>query len=95
MSQGPPSDPQPCVEVDCARALVEIYTYLDGELTEERRTLIAAHIETCGPCLDIFDFEAELRTVVQQRCRDQVPEHLRRRILQALEGLEADPPAPV
>ena len=36
-------------EVDCEAALAEIYTYLDGELTEEKRQLIAGHLEGCSP----------------------------------------------
>lgn len=72
---------------DCADALAEIYTFLDGELTDERRQLIGVHLDDCNPCLEIFDFEAELRLVVQQRCRDQVPDDLRRRIEERLREL--------
>jgi mycothiol system anti-sigma-R factor len=72
-------------EVDCEAALAEIYTYLDGELTEEKRQLIAGHLEGCNPCIEAFDFEAELRMVVSTKCRnDEVPEALRVRIFQKL-----------
>jgi mycothiol system anti-sigma-R factor len=70
---------------DCEAALAEIYTYLDGELTDEKRTLIAGHIEGCNPCFEAFDFEAELRMVISTRCRnDELPETLRIRIAQKL-----------
>ena len=60
---------------DCEAALAEIYTYLDGELTDEKRVLIASHIEGCNPCFEAFDFEAELRMVISTRCRnDELPE---------------------
>ena len=71
-------------EPDCAQALNELYTYLDGELTTERRSLIASHLTDCNPCLEVFDFEAELRIVVQNRCRDEVPESLRIKIEQTM-----------
>ncbi len=72
-------------KVDCEAALAEIYTYLDGELTEEKRVLIAGHLEGCNPCIEAFDFEAELRMVVSTRCHnDEVPESLRIRIAQKL-----------
>ena len=70
---------------NCEAALAEIYTYLDGELTDEKRTLIASHLEGCNPCIEAFDFEAELRIVISTRCRnDELPESLRIRIAEKL-----------
>ena len=40
----------------------ELYHYLDGELTEERREEIRVHLDWCGPCGGAAEFEAELRT---------------------------------
>ncbi|HEX7094735.1 MAG TPA: mycothiol system anti-sigma-R factor [Acidimicrobiales bacterium] len=68
----------------CEEALHELYHFLDGELTEDRRRLISAHLDDCTSCLGAFDFEAELRRVVAQRCRDTVPESLRERIARAI-----------
>jgi anti-sigma factor (TIGR02949 family) len=71
--------------VDCEQALAEIYTYLDGELTDEKRTLIAGHLEACNPCIEVYDFEAELRVVISTRARNEaVPETLRLRIAEKL-----------
>jgi mycothiol system anti-sigma-R factor len=72
----------------CEQALHELYRFLDGELNDERRTLIATHIEECSTCLGAFDFEAELRIVVSEKCRDTVPDALRERIARAI-GEEA------
>ena len=60
-------------DIDCQAALTELYTYLDGELTEARRTLIGHHLDDCNPCLEIYDFEAELRMVIQKRVRTPCP----------------------
>lgn len=68
----------------CDDALDTLYHYLDGELTETRRAQIRKHLEECSPCLQKFDFEAELKVVIARRCRDQVPEHLRLRVAAAL-----------
>jgi mycothiol system anti-sigma-R factor len=65
---------------DCDEALAELYTYLDGELTEERRVRIQTHLDDCSPCLEVYDFEAELRIVIRQKCRDEVPGSLRERV---------------
>ncbi|MEJ5256278.1 MAG: mycothiol system anti-sigma-R factor [Acidimicrobiales bacterium] len=80
---------------DCEEALRELYVFLDGELTEERRLLIARHLDDCNPCLEVFDFEAELRLVIQQKCRDQVPPELRRRIEQTLRSASLSPEEPL
>jgi mycothiol system anti-sigma-R factor len=53
-------------------------------LTPERRLEIQHHLDACLPCLEAFDFEAELRMLIARRCRDQVPDGLRRRIAEAL-----------
>ncbi|MDQ6783537.1 MAG: mycothiol system anti-sigma-R factor [Actinomycetota bacterium] len=68
----------------CQEALDTLYWYLDGELTDLRRQQIRTHLNECSPCLGAFDFEAELKVVVAMRCRDQVPEHLRRRVAAVL-----------
>jgi len=69
---------------DCESALAEIYTYLDGEMTDEKRSLIASHLDGCSPCVEAYDFEAELRMVISRRCRDEVPDTLRLRIAEKL-----------
>jgi mycothiol system anti-sigma-R factor len=69
---------------DCEETIQTLYHYLDGELTEERRVAIAAHLDSCGPCVEIIGFEAELRRVIADRCKDRVPEQLRERIYIAI-----------
>ncbi len=69
---------------ECEEALRTLYHFLDGELTSERRTAIQRHLSECSPCLEAFDFEAELKILVARSCRDQVPDSLRHRIADAL-----------
>ncbi len=77
--------PDPCDgDPDCQAALAEIYTYLDGELTVQRRTIIRTHLDRCSPCGDRYVFETELRQVISMRCRESVPEALRSRIADAI-----------
>ena len=70
--------------MDCEKASVRVYHYLDGELTVWRRWSIKRHLDRCPPCAQGFDFELELRQVISSRCRDEVPDDLRRRIADAL-----------
>jgi mycothiol system anti-sigma-R factor len=71
--------------VDCQEAVHVLYHYLDGELTEERRTEISVHLDWCGPCSGAAGFEAELRKVIANRCKDRVPDSLIRRVAEAID----------
>jgi mycothiol system anti-sigma-R factor len=77
----------------CEEALHELYHFLDGELTDVRRDLIKTHLDECLTCLGAYDFEADLRRVVAERCRDSVPESLRVRIALAI-GHDVSAPSP-
>ncbi len=73
---------------ECHEYLAEVHEFLDGELGRERRTVVQLHLERCGPCLDAYDFEAELRVVVSSSCRErQLPQGLRDRIASLLREL--------
>ncbi len=65
---------------ECQEVLARLYTFLDGELTEERRIKIRRHLDECSPCLEAYEFEAELRQMVANRLRDRVPDVLRLKI---------------
>jgi len=80
----PPSGDHDHASTPCEEAIKELYLYIDGELTEEKRSTIRHHLDDCNPCFEAFDFEAELRTVISTRCRDAVPDSLRTRIAQQL-----------
>jgi len=71
--------------VNCDETIERLYYYLDGELTEERRVEIAFHLDMCGPCVGAFGFEAELRKVIANRCKDHVPDALLDRVAHALQ----------
>jgi mycothiol system anti-sigma-R factor len=70
---------------NCDDALHELYEFIDGELTVERRTAIQRHLDDCPPCYEAFDFEAELRIVIARKCTENVPDSLKQRIAEALE----------
>ena len=80
---------------DCAESLKELYSFLDGELTIERRVHIEHHLDDCLQCYEAFDFEAELRIIISKRCKEEVPENLRDRVADALRRLgESGEPDP-
>ena len=71
---------------DCSEILEELQEFISGELTPANRARIEWHLDDCPPCLEAFDFEAELRKVVASRCHDEVPQDLRQRIAEAIEA---------
>jgi mycothiol system anti-sigma-R factor len=69
---------------DCSESIHRLYHFLDGELTDERRAMIARHLDDCSPCLNAFDFEAELRVMISLKCSERVPDGLLERIADAI-----------
>jgi len=67
---------------DCARAL---NSYLDRELSDEDIVQVRYHLDACGGCLYLYQFEESLRRLVRVRCQEQgAPESLRVRITMTL-----------
>ena len=75
---------------DCNETLRELEAFLDSELSEETHVAIRSHLEQCPDCLQAFDFHAELKIVVAQKCRsDEMPAGLLAKIEQCF-GLDPD-----
>ena len=71
---------------DCDDALHKVYDLLSGELDDDKRAHISQHLDDCPPCGETYDFYAELRIVVQQKCRDTAPPELLAKIQAALDS---------
>lgn len=80
---------------DCNETLRELEAFLDDELSVEVHVAIRSHLEGCPDCLQAFDFHAELKIVVAQKCRnDEMPPGLLLRIEQCFGATDTtDPPA--
>ena len=71
---------------DCDETLREMEGFLDGELTDDAAISLRAHLEGCTDCLQAFDFQAELKAVIAEKCRrDRMPPGLLARIERCLE----------
>jgi mycothiol system anti-sigma-R factor len=63
---------------DCAKAL---NPYIDRELSDDDVIQVRSHLEACGGCLHLYQFEESLRRLVRVRCQEQAaPATLRERI---------------
>ncbi len=62
---------------DCSETLRELDVFLDGELSDEQQAAIRHHLDGCMDCLGAFDFHAELKIVVREKCNnDEMPPDL-------------------
>lgn len=68
----------------CVETLRAMYLFIDRETDEARRDELGQHLADCPPCLEKFEFEAELKTVIAARCTDEVPDHLYERVRSSL-----------
>jgi mycothiol system anti-sigma-R factor len=67
--------------ITCTSCLEALHPYIDRELSDEDIVQVREHLEACGGCLHLFQFEASLRRLVKVRCQEQqAPEGLRAKI---------------
>ncbi|UDY34438.1 mycothiol system anti-sigma-R factor [Dermatobacter hominis] len=72
---------------DCDEAVAELYAFLDGELDAAVLVQVETHLRRCSPCLEAFDFEADLRRVIAAKCTEQVPPDIKARFCGMLREL--------
>lgn len=71
---------------ECQETIARLYTFLDGELTPDRKTKIRQHLDECSPCLEAFEFESELRSMIASKSRDRCPDALRAKVAAILKN---------
>jgi mycothiol system anti-sigma-R factor len=54
-------------------ALKEIERLLDGELPNELRIKVQAHLSGCDPCMDRAEFRRHLKEMVASKCTGDQP----------------------
>ncbi|NRQ36019.1 mycothiol system anti-sigma-R factor [Nonomuraea sp. NN258] len=85
MSCGNPHD------TDCREVLDKVYSYLDGELTENDVVEIRVHLDECSPCLKEYDLDKAIKALVAKHCGcDPVPADLRSKVLDRIAQVRAD-----
>jgi mycothiol system anti-sigma-R factor len=67
---------------DCTRVLKQVYQFLDNELDTASGDAIREHLAACEPCLEKFDVELAVKTLVSRCCGgDQAPDHLKAKVM--------------
>ena len=84
---------------DCNETLTELQRFLDGELNDDERTHVLAHLDECMECFHAYDFQAELKQIVASKCgNDPMPHDLMARLQRVCDGeqpaAEVEAPTP-
>ena len=75
--QGPKARPE-----DCEHMLDRVYQFLDHELDTASSDEIREHLAACEPCLDRYDVEQAVKSLVNRCCGgDVAPTTLRSKVL--------------
>jgi anti-sigma factor (TIGR02949 family) len=53
---------------DCSDVLEHLYAFHDHELSDEEADHIREHLMACEPCLDRFQVEEAMRTLIRKCC---------------------------
>ena len=81
---------------ECTEVIRSMYLFIDGEMPSGERVHVQAHLDECIQCFEAFDFEAELKSMVGQKCKEKAPMGLQDKILDKLrQASQGDCPPPV
>jgi mycothiol system anti-sigma-R factor len=70
---------------DCEHVLKRVYQFLDNEVDDATGDAIRRHLSMCEPCLERFDVEEAVKSLVHRRCGGETaPAHLRAKIVSQL-----------
>ncbi|WP_152360595.1 mycothiol system anti-sigma-R factor [Microlunatus speluncae] len=73
---------------DCQQVLARVYEFLDHELDDASGDAIRSHLAACEPCLDRFDVEQAMKSLVSRCCgNDKAPDQLRDKVLRRISEL--------
>jgi len=84
MSCGKPHD------TDCAEVLERVFSFIDNELEQADCAQIQHHLDECGPCLEKFDLERTVKSLVARSCSEHAPESLRDKVLLSIRRVQVE-----
>jgi mycothiol system anti-sigma-R factor len=66
---------------ECSDFLDQIVYFLDNELAAADCAMVRAHLDTCNPCLERFDLQRTVKSIVARSCSEAAPDELRQRVM--------------
>jgi mycothiol system anti-sigma-R factor len=77
-------------DTDCSEVLERMFFFIDNELPSADLTEIRQHLEECGPCLQKYDLERTVKTLVRRSCSERAPEGLRSKVLLKIREVQVE-----
>ena len=65
---------------DCADFLERIVYFIDNELDEADCSEVKVHLDSCNPCLEKYDLQRTVKSLVARSCSEAAPVELRERV---------------
>jgi mycothiol system anti-sigma-R factor len=65
----------------CADFLDRIVYLLDNELDSGEIREVKLHLDECAPCLERYDVQRTIKSIVARSCAESAPDDLRNRVV--------------
>jgi mycothiol system anti-sigma-R factor len=75
-------------EQDCSDVLEALYLFIDDEIDSANASLIRHHLDECAPCLEAYDLDLVVKTLVARSCTEHAPPPLRDRVLSSIRQVQ-------
>ena len=72
----------------CADFLDRIVYLLDNELDAGEIREVKMHLDECAPCLERYDVQRTIKTIVARSCSESAPDDLRQRVIVQLRQIQ-------
>ncbi len=73
---------------ECVDFLERIVYFLDNELDQADCAAVRLHLDECNPCLEKYDLQRTVKSIVARSCSEPAPEELRARVLVTLRQVQ-------
>jgi mycothiol system anti-sigma-R factor len=84
MSCGKPHDK------DCSEVLERVFFFIDNEMENADKHEIQEHLDECLPCLQKYDLERTVKSLVARSCSEHAPESLRDKVLLRIRQVQVE-----
>ena len=66
---------------DCVDYIERIVYLIDNELDQADCAVVELHLRECGPCLERYDLQRTVKSIVARSCTEAAPADLRQRVM--------------
>jgi mycothiol system anti-sigma-R factor len=75
---------------ECADYLERIVYFIDNELDEADCSEVRMHLDSCNPCLEKYDLQRTVKSIVARSCSESAPAELRDRVMLRLREVRVE-----